>query len=142
MAEWLAYANESATRRLPLNDRLVGALSFLPELGVTVEVFSGGQPGMQSLTRGLRVLAISLRLQTWVAAWDANTARDLTWLRQLVDVNENPTLLLVVAHLAEHRPLALRLRRRLLRIRDPADRSRMDTAIRPQSKIQNPKSKM
>ena len=43
--DWLRYANQNATRRLPLNDRLVNALGFLPELGVTMEVFSGGQPG-------------------------------------------------------------------------------------------------
>src|SRR5688500_5242408 len=53
-------------------------------------------------------LAISLRLQTWVAAWDANTARDLTWLRQLVDVNENPTLLLVVAYAMRRLPYVVR----------------------------------
>jgi hypothetical protein len=41
---WLRYANQNATRRLPLNSKLIGALgSFLPELGVTMEVFSGGQ---------------------------------------------------------------------------------------------------
>ncbi|MFA7235434.1 MAG: hypothetical protein WC058_01100 [Phycisphaeraceae bacterium] len=43
---WLRYANQGATRRLPLNPQLEQALgSFLPELGVTMEVFSGGQPG-------------------------------------------------------------------------------------------------
>lgn len=41
--EWLAYANQNATRNQPLSDRLTGALSFLPDLGVTMEVFSGGQ---------------------------------------------------------------------------------------------------
>ncbi|OAM77728.1 hypothetical protein A3840_08605 [Devosia elaeis] len=43
--EWLRYGNEGATRNLPLSDDLVSALSFLPELGVEMEVFSGGQPG-------------------------------------------------------------------------------------------------
>lgn len=43
-ADWLNYANQGATRSLPLNDQLVNALGFLPELGVTMEVFSGGQP--------------------------------------------------------------------------------------------------
>jgi hypothetical protein len=41
--EWLAYANQGATRNQPLNPKLVEALSFLPELGVSMEVFSGGQ---------------------------------------------------------------------------------------------------
>lgn len=43
-ADWLRYANQGATRSLPLNEQLVSALSFLPELGVEMEVFSGGQP--------------------------------------------------------------------------------------------------
>lgn len=42
--EWLNYANQGATRNLPLSEQLKTALSFLPELGVTMEVFSGGQP--------------------------------------------------------------------------------------------------
>jgi iron(III) transport system permease protein len=53
-------------------------------------------------------LAISLRLQTWVQMWDMKTARDLTWLRQLVDVNENPTLLLVVAYAMRRLPYVVR----------------------------------
>jgi hypothetical protein len=43
-AEWLRYANSGATRNLPLDASLIEALSFLPELGLTMEVFSGGQP--------------------------------------------------------------------------------------------------
>lgn len=53
-------------------------------------------------------LAISLRLQTWVAEWDMRTLRDLTWLRQLVDVNQNPTLLLVVAYAMRRLPYVVR----------------------------------
>lgn len=41
--DWLTYANQGAIRNDPLNPRLIDALSFLPELGVTVQVFSGGQ---------------------------------------------------------------------------------------------------
>jgi hypothetical protein len=44
MAGWLTYANQGATRSQPLNQQLVNALSFLPDLGVSMEVFSGGQP--------------------------------------------------------------------------------------------------
>lgn len=40
---WLRYANQGAARNDPLSDRLVNAMSFLPEMGVTMEVFSGGQ---------------------------------------------------------------------------------------------------
>lgn len=42
--DWLRYANQGATRNLPLSSQMTDALSFLPNLGVTMEVFSGGQP--------------------------------------------------------------------------------------------------
>lgn len=41
--DWLAYANQGATRNDPLAPALVDALSFLPQMGVRMEVFSGGQ---------------------------------------------------------------------------------------------------
>ncbi|HEV8164955.1 MAG TPA: hypothetical protein VGR74_11010, partial [Actinomycetota bacterium] len=42
---WLKYENAGATRSQPLSPQLVEALGqFLPELGVSAEVFSGGQP--------------------------------------------------------------------------------------------------
>lgn len=44
-ATWLSYANQNATRSQPLSQDLSKAMSFLPELGVKMEVFSGGQPG-------------------------------------------------------------------------------------------------
>lgn len=40
---WLAYDNQGATRNKPLAPKLVDALSFLPQMGVTMKVFSGGQ---------------------------------------------------------------------------------------------------
>lgn len=44
--EWLRYANQGATRNQQLNADLVNALSrFAPQMGLQVEVFSGGQPG-------------------------------------------------------------------------------------------------
>jgi len=43
-SDWLRYANSGATRNHPVSHRLSSALSFLPEMGVTMEVFSGGQP--------------------------------------------------------------------------------------------------
>ncbi len=45
---WLRYRNQGATRNLPLDQKLTSALSFLPDLGVEMEVFSGGQPGKGS----------------------------------------------------------------------------------------------
>jgi hypothetical protein len=41
--DWLKYNNQGATRNKPLSDKLVSAMSFLPELGVEMRVFSGGQ---------------------------------------------------------------------------------------------------
>lgn len=49
---WLRYANSGATRNQQLAPELVNALGFLPELGVEMEVFSGGQP---SAGNGARV---------------------------------------------------------------------------------------
>jgi len=43
MNPWLRYANEGKIRDKPLSPRLIKALSFLPEMGVEMEVFSGGQ---------------------------------------------------------------------------------------------------
>ena len=42
--DFIRYANQGATRNLPLSDKMKEALAFLPELGIEVEVFSGGQP--------------------------------------------------------------------------------------------------
>jgi len=44
--DYVNYANQGATRNRPLAPELAQALSFLPEMGVTMEVFSGGQPGI------------------------------------------------------------------------------------------------
>lgn len=44
MANYLRYANQGATRSQPLDPKLIEALSFLGPMGVTAEVFSGGQP--------------------------------------------------------------------------------------------------
>lgn len=51
--DWLKYANQGKIRNQPLSEDLVGALGFLPEMGVTMEVFSGGQPGKGS--KGARI---------------------------------------------------------------------------------------
>ena len=44
MAPYVRYANQGATRNQPLDQSLVDAFSFLPELGLAMEEFSGGQP--------------------------------------------------------------------------------------------------
>ena len=51
MAPYVRYANQGATRNLPLDSRLVDAFSFLPEMGLSMEVFSGGQPAKGTSTR-------------------------------------------------------------------------------------------
>ena len=45
---WLTYANQGATRNQPLSNDLLEALSFMPELGLEMKVFSGGQPAKGS----------------------------------------------------------------------------------------------
>jgi hypothetical protein len=40
---WLKYSNSRATRNDPLDPRLIGALSFLGDMGITMDVVSGGQ---------------------------------------------------------------------------------------------------
>ena len=46
-ANWLRYSNADATRSQPISGELQKALSFLPEMGLSLEVFSGGQPGIE-----------------------------------------------------------------------------------------------
>lgn len=42
--DWLRYSYSQGTvRDDPLSDRLIDAMSFLPDMGITMEVFSGGQ---------------------------------------------------------------------------------------------------
>ena len=43
MAGYIRYANQGATRNQPLSPQLVQALAYLQPMGVTAEVFSGGQ---------------------------------------------------------------------------------------------------
>jgi hypothetical protein len=40
---WLKYQNQSAVRNKPISDDLKQAMSFLPEMGITMQVISGGQ---------------------------------------------------------------------------------------------------
>lgn len=46
--DWLRYTNQGATRNQELSPQLIDALGFLNDLGVTMEVFSGGQPAKGS----------------------------------------------------------------------------------------------
>lgn len=41
--DWLKYSNQGATRNDPLDPALVSAMSFLPGLGIAMDVISGGQ---------------------------------------------------------------------------------------------------
>ena len=68
--------------------RLIDSLAMLP-LAVPGVVLAFGY------------LAISLQLQTWVGA-------DRAWLRNLVDVQQNPTVLLVVAYAMRRLPYVVR----------------------------------
>ncbi|MCM2433219.1 hypothetical protein [Agrobacterium rosae] len=46
MVNYIRYANQGATRNRELSDALLKRLGYLEDLGVTAEVFSGGQPGI------------------------------------------------------------------------------------------------
>ncbi len=46
--DYIQYANQGATRNQPLSPQLTQALGFLPDLGITARVFSGGQPSAGS----------------------------------------------------------------------------------------------
>lgn len=43
IADWLRYSNQGATRNDPLAPELVSAMSFLGDMGITMDVVSGGQ---------------------------------------------------------------------------------------------------
>lgn len=43
--QWLKYNNQNAVRNDPLDARLVDAMSFVGDMGITMEVISGGQEG-------------------------------------------------------------------------------------------------
>lgn len=45
MAGYITYSNQKATRNRPLDDDLIKRLAYLQDMGITMEVFSGGQPG-------------------------------------------------------------------------------------------------
>lgn len=42
-ASWLRYSNEGKIRNKPLSNELISALGFLGDMGIEMEVFSGGQ---------------------------------------------------------------------------------------------------
>lgn len=46
MASYIRYANQGATRNQPLSDDLLKRLAYLEQMGITAEVFSGGQDGI------------------------------------------------------------------------------------------------
>lgn len=50
---YLRYANAGATRNKPLDQNLVDALGFLQDMGVQMEVFSGGQVTAAEAAKGL-----------------------------------------------------------------------------------------
>lgn len=50
-AEWIIYQNQGATRNQPIDPSLAQAFGFLPEMGLQMEVFSGGQPAIGTSDR-------------------------------------------------------------------------------------------
>jgi iron(III) transport system permease protein len=53
-------------------------------------------------------LAISLQLQSWVAAWEKAWQTSLPWLRQAADVQTNPMVMLVIAYAIRRLPYVVR----------------------------------
>lgn len=47
MVNYIRYANQGATRNRELSEELLKRLGYLENMGVTAEVFSGGQPGIE-----------------------------------------------------------------------------------------------
>ncbi len=47
MVNYIRYANQGATRNRELSEELLKRLGYLEDMGVTAEVFSGGQPGIE-----------------------------------------------------------------------------------------------
>ena len=45
---WLRYNNKGATRNKPISDDLRGQLGYLNDMGITMEIFSGGQDGIET----------------------------------------------------------------------------------------------
>lgn len=45
---WLRYNNKGATRNKPLSDDLISRLGYLEDMGIEMEVFSGGQDGIET----------------------------------------------------------------------------------------------
>ena len=45
---WLRYNNKGATRNKPISDDLRGRLGYLNDMGITMEIFSGGQDGIET----------------------------------------------------------------------------------------------
>lgn len=45
---WLRYNNNGATRNKPISDDLRGRLGYLNDMGITMEIFSGGQDGIET----------------------------------------------------------------------------------------------
>lgn len=46
MAGYITYSNQNATRNRPLDEDLIKRLKYLEDMGITAQVFSGGQPGI------------------------------------------------------------------------------------------------
>lgn len=49
---WLRYSNQGAKRNLPISNELVSAMGFLEDMGVQMEVFSGGQVTKEEARQG------------------------------------------------------------------------------------------
>lgn len=87
-SDWLRYSNQGATRNKPLADNLVSAMSFLPEMGVTMNVVSGGQdasgPNRVGSTRHDHGNSADADFYIGDRKLNPNNAEDLPILTQIV----------------------------------------------------------
>jgi len=51
MYDWLTYGNQGAVRNQPLSPELLAAMAYLGDMGLAVNVYSGGQPAIGTSDR-------------------------------------------------------------------------------------------
>jgi len=74
----------------------------------TIDAISMIPLAVPGLVLAFGYLALSVQAQAWVAAYASRHQLDLRWLLALLDVRENPTLLLVLAYAMRRLPYVVR----------------------------------
>ena len=91
-AEWLQYSNTDATRNDPLHPKLIDAMSFIGDMGITMNVVSGGQEAegqggtRTGSTRHDHGNAADVDFYKDGRKLDWNNPKDLPLLQQIVSI--------------------------------------------------------